>query len=1178
MNKLSNYISLILILLICSAVSSYGQTIKISDVRNLQSTLDLKALASEVFSKAETDSVVQNADSLYQVRFLRLIDASGQDTSWFYDDGDTLRLISQNPFKVNKILLDSIVTQTITVVSQGGDTTIVSGYAVDVKIVTTNFDNNLSTADSTLQAALETLDDLVIPIDTDDQTAVEVPTNTDNFNNNLSVADSDVQKALDTIDNISITDDQTAAEVAIDTLNYANQLQNKTIDNVQKLAEWIDENVNSGAMSGQMDTVRQQVAKFRRVITAPDFDPDSAIVFTLNELDADTTTANFYVNGEGGAIDELGRHTLTNGLQVSSPVKFGNYSVRTSTGDGIQISGNMTDFDFGNYTNFTLEYFVRFSGLDVTGASGSIQTWRFSAASGQLFVDVSDELSSGQNVGWHLSFVNNSGIVRITTYNSVTNGVWYHVAVVKEGGNGYFFVNGNQLGTTQDFSTLFKNPSGVWINSELGDNGHGALSYYDELRFTPNVAKWNTNFTPPTVSYGDEGLFAGKLRYKDGFDNEYILSDRSEDIKTTTTNFDNNLSVADNTVQKALETLDELVTGAGTASGVSTNTTNFNGALSPTEDDVQKALDVLDDDVGTNTSNIATNTSNINTKADSSNVLKKDNVAAFTPTGDYQPATKKYVDDNAGVGNPDTVYAQKIILEDAAEGFLFEVGEYNWTDGTSTKNLVATFTDYGDGPAEGSFIRAKKARGTKASPTAVQADDYLFSVSAMGHNGTRFQDHSGINIAMHALENFTNTNRGTYFVFNATPAGDTVNIPIATLNKGGTGVFDVVGDVTINGTPVSSGGGGSSDVTGYVDAYSTTEYKTNKYNTDGRPIYRKIINFGTLPNATSKDVATGISSIGQVIKLDFLSTSATNVSSQNYTGSTSDDNNEVNITYQIGSNTVRATTAIDWSGSTGYIVMEYTKTTDGAGTIPTGLTGANGIYVDSYSTTEYKTNKYFTDGRPIYRKVVSFGALPNNTLKSVNHNITNVQEYVSWSAYGQDGTQVVHLPHVHQSTISFQIYAKLSSTQCQVETATDYSSITTCYFIIEYTKSTDGAGSTPTSIPGTIGGLDYAAAGTEQSLGYKWIDNKVVYRKVINVGSLPNNTTKNVAHGITFDTVIDMFGRASSAGNVIGLPFTTPVSPTTNQVACWNDGTNIVLQTGSDRTGFTGYVVMLYTK
>lgn len=37
-------------------------------------------------------------------------------------------------------------------------------------------------------------------------------------------------------------------------------------------------------------------------------------------------------------------------------------------------------------------------------------------------------------------------------------------------------------------------------------------------------------------------------------------------------------------------------------------------------------------------------------KADKTNVLELDNAAAFTPTADYHPATKKYVDDNGGGG------------------------------------------------------------------------------------------------------------------------------------------------------------------------------------------------------------------------------------------------------------------------------------------------------------------------------------------------------------------------------------------------------------------------------------------------------------------------------------------------------------------------------------------------
>ena len=40
--------------------------------------------------------------------------------------------------------------------------------------------------------------------------------------------------------------------------------------------------------------------------------------------------------------------------------------------------------------------------------------------------------------------------------------------------------------------------------------------------------------------------------------------------------------------------------------------------------------------------------------AEKSNVLERDNTDVFTPDADYEPATKKYVDDNAGSGTSST--------------------------------------------------------------------------------------------------------------------------------------------------------------------------------------------------------------------------------------------------------------------------------------------------------------------------------------------------------------------------------------------------------------------------------------------------------------------------------------------------------------------------------------------
>jgi len=62
--------------------------------------------------------------------------------------------------------------------------------------------------------------------------------------------------------------------------------------------------------------------------------------------------------------------------------------------------------------------------------------------------------------------------------------------------------------------------------------------------------------------------------------------------------------------------------------GGSTNWGDIGGTLSD-QTDLQDALDL---------------------KSDKTNVLELDNTTAFTPDADYEPATKKYVDDNAGGG------------------------------------------------------------------------------------------------------------------------------------------------------------------------------------------------------------------------------------------------------------------------------------------------------------------------------------------------------------------------------------------------------------------------------------------------------------------------------------------------------------------------------------------------
>lgn len=110
-----------------------------------------------------------------------------------------------------------------------------------------------------------------------------------------------------------------------------------------------------------------------------------------------------------------------------------------------------------------------------------------------------------------------------------------------------------------------------------------------------------------------------------------------------------------------------------------------------------------------------------------------------------------------------------------------------------------------------------------------------------------------------------------------------------------------------------------------IDAYSTTEVKTNKVWIDGKPIYRKVIDIGSLPNTTGKSVNHGISSLGNVVRTYGCVTNG--ISSQLPLPFVSLSESHC-VMYAILETTIDITTGVDRSAYSGWIAVEYTKTTD----------------------------------------------------------------------------------------------------------------------------------------------------------------------------------------------------------------------------------------------------------
>lgn len=102
----------------------------------------------------------------------------------------------------------------------------------------------------------------------------------------------------------------------------------------------------------------------------------------------------------------------------------------------------------------------------------------------------------------------------------------------------------------------------------------------------------------------------------------------------------------------------------------------------------------------------------------------------------------------------------------------------------------------------------------------------------------------------------------------------------------------------------------------------------------------------------------------------------------------------------------------------------------------------------------------------------------------------------------------------------------------------------------------------------------------EVDTGFVWTDGKHIYKKTIDIGNLPNNSEKQVAHGITsIDTLI--LPPIGAVKNNIGSVFVALPNPgMTNSasIEIWVSNTSINITTGTDRSALSGHVTLYYTK
>ena len=184
--------------------------------------------------------------------------------------------------------------------------------------------------------------------------------------------------------------------------------------------------------------------------------------------------------------------TVTGNTQIDTAVKkFGTGSIQFD-GSGDQLSFTNTGFGTGDFTYEAWVY-------------PESQTQRFPTC----FRVVNDALTANKVTVQYDheiaadKFRFNVGTDLILSATKTAN-QWYHIAVVRSGTTLTFYLDGVSVGT---HSYSYNVPSNtVFIGGDVAASSETPFKgFIDELRITKGVARYTSNFTPPTAAFLNSG-------------------------------------------------------------------------------------------------------------------------------------------------------------------------------------------------------------------------------------------------------------------------------------------------------------------------------------------------------------------------------------------------------------------------------------------------------------------------------------------------------------------------------------------------------------------------------------------------------------------------------------------------------------------------------------------------
>jgi hypothetical protein len=201
--------------------------------------------------------------------------------------------------------------------------------------------------------------------------------------------------------------------------------------------------------------------------------------------------------------------TVGNAQISTSVYKYGTGSIYIPTPIGPQLLTQATPQTVFGIGDFTIEcWYYAISRPDLAPAIISNDTTgAYPTNYWALHDRHHQDGSSGTKFSFWAGNINGSGAPILVSTTSVSNGVWYYIAVTRSGSTFRLFVNGTLEASTTSSASIDNNIAKRLSIGRSGYGDSGLNGYVDDLRITKGYARYTATFTPPTAAFPNIGPY-----------------------------------------------------------------------------------------------------------------------------------------------------------------------------------------------------------------------------------------------------------------------------------------------------------------------------------------------------------------------------------------------------------------------------------------------------------------------------------------------------------------------------------------------------------------------------------------------------------------------------------------------------------------------------------------------